>query len=113
MEHLTVFMHAFCHMPVENLLKGPVMCHINLLFFQTKLLKNKLLAKYLISVTAALRSIGKREIEITVLYKCRQCELNIVLYDAVILKLLKSLMNIQFMTGVNAMLTYLILEMFS
>ena len=36
----------------------------------------------------------------TVLYKPRLCEMNIVLYNTVILQLLKSKMNIQFVTGI-------------
>ena len=45
--------------------------------------------------------------KISILYKGKPCEVNIGPYDTVILKLLKTNMNLQFVTGVYAMLTYL------
>ena len=51
----------------------------------------------------ALRCVEK----VTIFYKRRPSEVNIGPYNTVILKLLKSNMNIQFVTGVYAMLTYL------
>ena len=42
-----------------------------------------------------------------VVYKQKPCEVSIGSYDTVILKLLNANMNIQFVTGVYAMLTYL------
>ena len=43
----------------------------------------------------------------TIIYKRKPCEVNIGPYNTVILMLLKANMNIQFVTGVYAMLTYL------
>ena len=47
------------------------------------------------------------EKKVSIVYKRKPCEVNIGPYNTVILKLLKSNMNIQFVTGVYAMLTYL------
>ena len=52
----------------------------------------------------ALGCVGKK---IWILHKRRLCEVNIEPYNTVILKLLKSNMNLQFVTRVYAMLTYL------
>ena len=53
----------------------------------------------------ALKYVQKRDV--TIIYKRRPCEVNIGPYNTVILSLLRSNMNIQFVTGVYAMLTYL------
>ena len=45
--------------------------------------------------------------KVSILYKQKPCEINTGLYNAIILKLLKSSMNIQFVTGVYAMFIYL------
>ena len=45
--------------------------------------------------------------KVSMLHKRKPCELNIGSYNTVILKLLKSNINLQFFTGVYAMLTYL------
>ena len=45
--------------------------------------------------------------KVSVLYKRKPCDVNIGPYNTVILKLLKSNMKLQFVTGVHAMLTYL------
>ena len=47
------------------------------------------------------------EKKVSILYKRKPCEVNIGSYNTVILKLLKSNMNLQFATDVHAMLTYL------
>ena len=47
------------------------------------------------------------EKKVSILYKRKPCEVNIGPYNTVILKLLKANMNLQFFTGVYAMLTYL------
>ena len=52
-------------------------------------------------------ALGCVEKKVSILYKRKPCEVNIGPYNAVILKLLKSNMNLQFVTGVYAMLTYL------
>ena len=44
---------------------------------------------------------------VSILYKRKSYEVNIGQYNTVILKLLKSNMNLQFVTDVYAMLTYL------
>ena len=50
--------------------------------------------------------------KVSILYKRKPCEVNIGPYNTVILKLLKSNMNLQFVTkGVYAMLTYLMSEL--
>ena len=46
------------------------------------------------------------EKKVSILYKRKPSEVNIGAYNMVILKLLKSNMNLQFVTGVYAMLTY-------
>ena len=51
--------------------------------------------------------LGCAEKTFSILYKQKPCEVNIGPYNTVILKLLKSNMNLQFVTGVYAMLTYL------
>ena len=48
--------------------------------------------------------MGKK---VSILYKQKPREVKVGPYNAVILKLLKSNMNLQFVTGVCAMLTYL------
>ena len=45
--------------------------------------------------------------KLSILYKWKPCEVNIGSYIAVILKVLKSNMNLQFVTGVCAVCTYL------
>ena len=45
--------------------------------------------------------------KVSKLYKQKPCEVNIGPYNIVILKLWKSIMNLQFVTSVYAMLTYL------
>ena len=45
--------------------------------------------------------------KVSVLYKRKPCERNTGPYNTVIFKLLKSNMNLQFVTGVYVMLTYL------
>ena len=45
------------------------------------------------------------ENKVSVVYKRKPCEVNIGIYKTVILKLWKANMNIQFVTGVHAMLT--------
>ena len=45
--------------------------------------------------------------KVSIIYKRKPCEVNIGPYNTVILMLLKANMNIQFVTGVYAMLTYL------
>ena len=57
----------------------------------------------------ALGCVGKK---VSVLYKRKTCEVNIGPYDTVILKLLKSNLTLQFVTGVYAMLTYLAVSEF-
>ena len=52
----------------------------------------------------ALENTEKKTI---VLNKRRPCEMNTVPYNTVILQLLKSNMNVQYVTGIYAMLTYL------
>ena len=52
-------------------------------------------------------ALGCAEKKISIVYKRRPSEVNIGPYNTVILKLLKSNMNIQFVTGIYAMLTYL------
>ena len=44
---------------------------------------------------------------LNIIYKRQPCEINIVPYNTIILKLLKSNMNIQFVTGIYGMLAYL------
>ena len=51
--------------------------------------------------------LGHMEKKISILYKQKPCEVNIRPYNSVILKFLKSIMNLQFVTGIYAMLTYL------
>ena len=51
-------------------------------------------------------ALGCVEKEVSILYKRKPCEVNIGPYNAVILELLRSNMNLQFVTGVCAMLTY-------
>ena len=51
---------------------------------------------------------GYLEKKVSILYKRKPCQVNIGSYNTVILKLLKSNINLQFVTGVYAMLTYLI-----
>ena len=53
---------------------------------------------------SALSCLGKK---FSVVYKRKPCEVNIRTYNTVILKLWKANMNIQFTTGVYAMLTCL------
>ena len=53
-------------------------------------------------------ALGCVEKKVSILYKRKPCEVNIGPCNTVILKLLKSDMNLQFVTGVYAMLTYLI-----
>ena len=45
--------------------------------------------------------------KISIIYKRKPCEVNIGPYSTIILKILKSNMNIQFVTDLYAMLTYL------
>ena len=45
--------------------------------------------------------------KVSVLYKRKPCEVNVGPYNTVILKLLKSNLNLQFVTGVYALLTCL------
>lgn len=52
-------------------------------------------------------ALENAEKKTTVLYKSRLCEMNIVPYNTAILQLLKSNMNVQFVTGIYVMLTYL------
>ena len=52
-------------------------------------------------------ALGCVEKKVSILYKRKPCEVNIGPYNTVILKLLKANMNLQFFTGVYAMLTYL------
>ena len=52
-------------------------------------------------------ALGCVEKKISILYKRKPCEVNIGSYNTVILKLLKSNMNLQFVTDVHAILTYL------
>ena len=52
-------------------------------------------------------ALGCVEKTVSVLYKRKPREVNIGSYNTVILKLLKSNMNLQFVTDVHAMLTYL------
>ena len=52
-------------------------------------------------------ALGCVEKTVSVLYKRKPCEVNIGSYNTVILKLLKSNMNLQFVTDVHAILTYL------
>ena len=52
----------------------------------------------------ALGCVGKK---VSILYKQKPLEVKVGPYNTVILKLLKSNMNLQFVTGVYAMLTYL------
>ena len=54
----------------------------------------------------ALESMEKK---VSILYKRKPSEENIARYDTVILKLLKANINLQFVTGLYAMLTYLTL----
>ena len=51
-------------------------------------------------------ALGCVEKKVSILYKRKPCEVNIGPYNTVILKLLKSNVNLQFVTGVYAMLTY-------
>ena len=52
-------------------------------------------------------ALGCVEKKVSILYKRKPCEVNIGSYNKVILKLVKSNMNLQFVTDVHAMLTYL------
>ena len=52
-------------------------------------------------------ALGCVEKKVSILYKRKPCEVNIGPYNTVILQLLKANMNLQFVTGVYAMLTYL------
>ena len=52
-------------------------------------------------------ALGRMEKKVSILYKQKPCEVNIGLYNTVIWKLLKANMNLQFVTGVYAVLTYL------
>ena len=52
-------------------------------------------------------ALKNAEKKTTVLYKRRSCEMSIVSHNTVILKLLRSVMNIQFVNGNYAILTYL------
>ena len=52
-------------------------------------------------------ALGCVEKKVSILYKRKPCEVNIGPYNTVILKLLKSNMNLRFVTGVYAMLAYL------
>ena len=53
------------------------------------------------------KALGCVEKKVSILYKRKPCEANIGPYNSVILKLLKSSINLQFVTDVNAILTYL------
>ena len=55
----------------------------------------------------SMTALGCVEKKASILYKRKPCEVNIGPYNTVILKLLKSNINLQFVTGVYAMLTYL------
>ena len=52
-------------------------------------------------------ALGCVEKKVSILYKRKPCDINIGPYNTVILKLLKANMNLQFVTDVYAMLTYL------
>ena len=52
-------------------------------------------------------ALGCLEKKVSILGKRKPCEVNIGPYNTIILKLLKSNMNLQFVTGVYAMITYL------
>ena len=52
-------------------------------------------------------ALGCVEKKVLLLYKRKPCEVNIGPYNTVILKLLKSNINLQFVTGVYSILTYL------
>ena len=52
-------------------------------------------------------ALGCVEKKVSILYKRKPCEVNIGPYNTVILQLLKANMNLQFVTVVYAMLTYL------
>ena len=51
--------------------------------------------------------LGCVEKKVSILYKRKPCEVNIGSYNTLTLKLLKSNVNLQFVTGLYAMLTYL------
>ena len=52
-------------------------------------------------------ALGCVEKKVSILYKRKPCEVSIGPYDTVILKLLKSNMNLQFVAGLYAILTFL------
>ena len=72
-----------------------------------KVTKNKLLDIAGVSEAKYHVALKNAEKKTTVLYKRRSCEMNIVSHNTVILQLLKSNANIQFVNVIFAILTYL------